>query len=214
VSKGRIELAIKRGVDLAVTTVGLTLGAPLQLGIAAAIRLDSPGPALFAQERVGQDGKRFHVYKFRTMAKNAEPVRNADGSMRVAERDARVTRVGRWLRGGLDELPQLLNVARGDMSVVGPRPDMVEHEKLYTETERGKLAVRPGITSLAAVLGRNEIPWKQRIAIDLRYIEHWSVKLDLQIIAATLCLPLGVRPFSFREVLGDLADEPLARRER
>jgi lipopolysaccharide/colanic/teichoic acid biosynthesis glycosyltransferase len=194
--------AAKRAIDLAGAAAGLTLGAPLLLGIAAAIRLDSPGGALFRQERVGRDGRVFQVVKFRTM--RPAPVEfNPDGSTRVAPGDARVTRVGRLLRGGLDELPNLINVLRGDMSLVGPRPDMPVHATQYTDEERRKLAVRPGMTSLAAVLGRNEIPWKRRIAIDLRWMDRWSLGLDLKIVAQTLFLPLGVHPFDFAPIVGD-----------
>lgn len=182
----------KRFVDYAGAATGLLVLTPLMIGIALTIRLDSPGNALFIQERVGRGGRAFKLIKFRTMHV-AAPLRfNADGSTHVDVDDARITRVGKYLRGALDELPQLLNVLRGEMSLVGPRPDMVVHRDQYTQREWRKLDVLPGITSLAAVLGRTEIPWKSRIAVDLRYIEHWSLALDAQIIAQTLLLPFGI----------------------
>jgi lipopolysaccharide/colanic/teichoic acid biosynthesis glycosyltransferase len=153
------------------------------------------------QERVGQDGAVFPLFKLRTMVSGASVRFNADGSTRIDAGDQRVTRIGKLLRGAPDELPQLLNVVLGHMSIVGPRPDLPVHAALYTEEERTKLQVPPGITSLAAVLGRNDLPWKQRIAIDLCYIEHWSLTLDAKIALQTLLLPLGVRLFDFADVV-------------
>jgi lipopolysaccharide/colanic/teichoic acid biosynthesis glycosyltransferase len=194
---------MKRAIDLLGAIVGLTLGAPLLGVIALAIAAGSRGGVLFRQQRVGRGGRPYRLLKFRTMTTGSPIQFNPDGSTRVDRADARVTRVGRLLRGGLDELPQLLNVLRGDMSLVGPRPDLPVHAEQYTDEERRKLAVRPGMTSLAAVLGRNDVPWKQRIAIDLRYIDRWSLGLDVRILLQTLCLPLGFRPCSFRDVLDD-----------
>lgn len=200
----RLGYIVKRAIDRGVATCGLVAAGPLMLAIAAAIRLDSPGGALFVQERLGRDGKPFRLLKFRTM--RPAPIRyNPDGSTKVDEADDRVTRVGRYLRGALDELPQLINVLRGDMSLVGPRPDMVSQRALYSPGEERKLAALPGITGLAVVVGRTELSWKQRIAIDVRYVDHWGLLLDLKVIAQTLLLPIGVRPFRFDEVLGDAA---------
>jgi lipopolysaccharide/colanic/teichoic acid biosynthesis glycosyltransferase len=191
----------KRALDVTVAGAGLVAAAPLMGVIAAAIRLDSPGGAIFRQDRVGKDGRVFSILKFRTM-QAAAPIRfNPDGSTRVEAVDPRVTRVGKHLRGALDELPQLWNVLRGDMSLVGPRPDMPIHAAAYTDAERKKLRALPGLTSLAVVLGRNEIPWKRRIAIDLAYLEHWSLALDLKILAQTALLAVGLRPWDFAEVL-------------
>jgi lipopolysaccharide/colanic/teichoic acid biosynthesis glycosyltransferase len=191
---------VKRALDVAVAAPALLVAAPALVALGAWIRADSPGAALYWQDRVGQGGRVFRMAKFRTMV--AAPVEfNEDGSTRVAAGDPRVTRVGRLLRGGLDELPQLWNVLRGDMSLVGPRPDMPVHATLYSAAERRKLAVRPGMTSLAAVVGRNQIPWKTRIAIDLGYVERWSLALDAKIIAQTLLLPFGVRAFDFDSFL-------------
>jgi lipopolysaccharide/colanic/teichoic acid biosynthesis glycosyltransferase len=192
--------ALKRAVDVVGAGAGLVVLAPAMTALGLLIRVDSPGPAIFKQERVGRDGKVFRLYKFRTMTTGA-PIRfNPDGSTAVDATDARVTRVGRHLRGALDELPQLVNVLVGDMSLVGPRPDMPTHAEMYTDRERTKLDVRPGITSLAAVLGRNEIQWKRRIAIDLDYLDHWSLTLDARVLLATVALAFGARPFDFSDV--------------
>ncbi|HVK76157.1 MAG TPA: sugar transferase [Kofleriaceae bacterium] len=199
-----VQWAVKRVVDVAGAAIGLAVLSPALALLGAAIRLDSPGGALFRQVRVGRDGRTFEMIKFRTMQAGAPVQFNADGSTRVAAADPRVTRIGRFLRGGLDELPQLINVLRGDMSLVGPRPDLPVHAATYTEAERGKLVVRPGMTSLAAVLGRNEIVWRTRMAIDLRYVAEWSLAIDAKIVAQTLLLPFGRRPFQFRELLRDV----------
>jgi undecaprenyl phosphate N,N'-diacetylbacillosamine 1-phosphate transferase len=154
--------------------------------IAAAVRLDSPGPALFRQDRVGRGGRVFTLYKFRSMKRGAKPLRRDDGSSLVHADDERFTRVGKLIRCGLDELPQLWNVLKGDMSLVGPRPDEPDHVRLYTERDRTKLTVLPGITGMPQVSGRNTIPWKERIAIDLEYIQKRSLLLDLKILLRTV----------------------------
>lgn len=195
---------LKRGLDVALAGGALLAGAPLMAALAAAVRLDSPGGALFVQERLGRGGRTFRLLKFRTM--RPAPIRyNPDGSTVVEPGDDRVTRVGRYLRGALDELPQLVNVVRGEMSLIGPRPDLATQRALYAAGEERKLEVRPGITGLAAVLGRNDVPWKQRIQIDIWYIDHWSLGLDLKIFVQTLALAIGRRPFDFPEVEALLA---------
>jgi lipopolysaccharide/colanic/teichoic acid biosynthesis glycosyltransferase len=199
---------VKRVFDLVAAGVGLVVLGPVMVGIGAAIRAETPGGALFRQERVGRGGRVFRLIKFRTMAAGVPVEFNADGSTKVTRGDARVTRVGRRLRGALDELPQLINVLKGEMSLVGPRPDMPVHAEMYTEEEKGKLRVKPGMTSLAAVLGRNQISWRSRIAIDLRYVENWSFGLDLKIIAQTLALPFGVRLFSFEDLVRGVEIRP------
>jgi len=193
--------AIKRALDYGLAAGGLLACGPAMAAIALAIKLDSPGGVLFTQERLGRDGRTFKLFKFRTM--RDAPIRyNPDGSTRIDPQDDRVTRVGRLLRGALDELPQLINVMRGEMSLVGPRPDMASQRSLYTPQDEKKLAALPGITSLAIVQGRNDIPWKQRVAIDVQYIERWNVWLDVRIIAQTLLLPLGLRRvIDFSDVL-------------
>jgi lipopolysaccharide/colanic/teichoic acid biosynthesis glycosyltransferase len=195
----KLGYAVKRALDYSLAAGGLVALSPLMLAIAAAIRLDSPGGALFVQERLGRGGRPFRLYKFRTM-KAAPIAYNADGSTRVDPGDARVTRVGRHLRGALDELPQLINVLRGEMSLVGPRPDMTSQRALYAPGEERKLDALPGITGLAVVVGRTEIPWKGRIALDVAYVEQWRLGLDLKILAQTLLMPLGLRAFDFDEI--------------
>jgi lipopolysaccharide/colanic/teichoic acid biosynthesis glycosyltransferase len=204
--------AIKRALDYGLAAGGLLACAPAMAVIAVAIVLDSPGGVLYAQDRLGRDGRPFRLLKFRTM--RDAPIRyHPDGSTRIDPHDDRVTRVGRWLRGGADELPQLVNVLRGEMSLVGPRPDMASQRALYTAEDEPKLAALPGLTSLAVILGRNDIPWKQRVAIDVRYIERWSLWLDLRILAQTLAMPLGYRVFNFSDVL-DAEDDPHAQDAR
>lgn len=183
-----LEWTVKRVMEWILALVLLVLTSPMQLLISLVIKLDSPGPALLRQERLGRRGNVFRMFKFRTLRwePGSKPVLNADGSTRVEPDDARLTRVGRWLRSGLDELPQLLNVLKGEMALIGPRPDEPFHRQFYTKVEEGKLTVLPGITGLPQAFGRNEIPWKQRVALDLHYIENHSMWLDLRIALRTL----------------------------
>ncbi len=186
-----LRFALKRLVDIALSLIGLVLLAiPFAL-IALAIKLDSRGPVFFRQERIGKDGRPFRVFKFRTMIVGA-----AERGLgpTVARDDERITRVGRILRNfGLDELPQLLNVIRGEMSLVGPRPTLPYQVKYYDEFQRRRLAAKPGITSLAVVSGRNALSWKERIELDVWYIDHYSLLLDLKILLRTLWCVLVTR---------------------
>jgi len=196
----KLGYVFKRAFDYGLAAGGVVACAPALALIAVAIKLDSPGSVIYRQERLGRRGRPFKLLKFRTM--RDAPIRyNPDGSTRIDPHDDRVTRVGRYLRGALDELPQLFNILRGEMSLVGPRPDMVSQRALYSDDDERKLQALPGITSLAVVSGRNDIPWKQRNQIDARYIERWTLWLDARIVAQTLLMPLGVRPFRFRDVL-------------
>lgn len=183
-----MQWGIKFVIEWFAALLFLVVSAPLQILAAIAIKLDSPGPVLFIQERLGRGGTPFRMYKFRTLRwePGASFSLNPDGSTRVDADDARLTRVGRWLRVGWDELPQLINVLKGEMAIVGPRPDAPFHRKFYTQQEERKLAVLPGITGLPQALGRNEIPWKQRIAMDLEYIDHYSLWLDVTVVARTV----------------------------
>jgi lipopolysaccharide/colanic/teichoic acid biosynthesis glycosyltransferase len=183
--------AIKYAADRLLGTLLLLLFAPLLLGIAVWILLDSGRPALMCQLRAGKGGKPFGMFKFRTMVQNAvelgRELQITDDPFGVVKDDPRITRAGRFLRRtGLDELPQLLNVVRGEMSLVGPRPDLVEQAALYTDDDRRRLSVRPGITGWAQVRGREEISWPERIALDIWYLEHWSLSLDLKILVMTV----------------------------
>jgi exopolysaccharide biosynthesis polyprenyl glycosylphosphotransferase len=190
----RGELTLKRIIDLVGSVVGLLVSWPLFLIIALAIRLDSRGPILFRQERVGEHHRRFQIYKFRTMRVGAEKeldqlkARNeADGPIFKIRDDPRVTRVGRLLRqSSLDELPQLINVLRGEMSLVGPRPPIPAEVEQYKSWHKKRLAVPPGITGLWQVSGRSELTFDEMVLLDLYYIEHWSPWLDLAILLRTL----------------------------
>jgi lipopolysaccharide/colanic/teichoic acid biosynthesis glycosyltransferase len=168
----------KRLLDLVCVGLVALPAALVSAVCAAAVRLTSTGPALFRQQRAGQDGRVFTILKFRTMFEGENPLHP------VADR---ITAVGRWLRRtSLDELPQLWNVARGEMSIVGPRPTLLYQVERYTAEQRGRLAVRPGITGLAQIRGRNEISWSERIRIDLEYVEQQSLRLDVRIMCLTV----------------------------
>jgi len=184
----------KRLLDLTLGGLALVLASPVMLVIAAAIKLDTTGPVLYRQERVGKDGGRFVVLKFRSMAKDADQMvdalrelNEATGPMFKIRRDPRVTRVGRLLRRlSLDELPQLLNVLRGDMSLVGPRPPLVSEVAAYEDWQHLRLRARPGITGLWQVSGRSEVPFEDMIRLDVHYVRNWSFELDLEILLRTI----------------------------
>jgi lipopolysaccharide/colanic/teichoic acid biosynthesis glycosyltransferase len=175
--------ALNRAADVAVAGAGLVLASPL-LGVAAlAIKLEDGGPVLYRQLRVGQGGRDFELLKLRTMVVGAE---RQGAGWAVDARDPRITRVGRVLRRlSLDELPQLWNVVRGDMSVIGPRPTLRYQVEQYTERQRRRLEVRPGITGWAQVQGRAALPWDERIELDVWYVEHRSPLVDLKILWRT-----------------------------
>src|SRR5262249_17400265 len=154
--------------------------APLMIVIAIAVRVSSKGPAWFRQARLGRGGAPFTLYKFRTMTMNAPDLRNPDGSTYSAPDDPRVTPLGKFLRASsLDELPQIFNVLRGDMSLVGPRPELPDQLRFYSETDKRRLSVRPGITGLAQLSGRNSLSWATRRQFDLEYVERQSFGFDL-----------------------------------
>jgi lipopolysaccharide/colanic/teichoic acid biosynthesis glycosyltransferase len=172
-----------------VSGAALLVSAPLLAVAMAAIRLGSPGPAIYRQRRVGRGGREFEVLKLRTMVQGAEHV---GAGLAVNENDARITRIGALLRRtSLDELPNLLNVLRGEMSLIGPRPTLPHQVASYSERQRGRLAIRPGITGWAQVNGRASLPWSERIELDLHYIEHRSLRLDLEILRRTPAMVLG-----------------------
>ena len=173
--------------DLSIASVLLLLFSPALLLCALAVLLSSPGPALFRQHRLGLHARPFTLLKFRTMIHGAPDLRNRDGSAYTGDDDRRVTPVGRVLRkSSLDELPQLFNVLRGEMSLVGPRPDQVDQIRFYSQTEKRKLHVKPGITGLAQISGRNHISWERRKALDVEYAARQSFWLDLSILARTI----------------------------
>jgi lipopolysaccharide/colanic/teichoic acid biosynthesis glycosyltransferase len=171
----------KRLLDVAVASSALVLGAPAIAATAVAVWADVGRPLLYRQPRVGLGGRVFELWKFRTM-KNA-----VDRDGRPLPDEARLTRVGRLLRGlSLDELPQLVNVLRGDMSLVGPRPLLVEYLPRYSPTQARRHEVKPGITGLAQVAGRNTLSWPEKLALDVEYVDHQSLVLDLKILARTV----------------------------
>lgn len=176
--------AAKRAFDLAVAIPATIALAPVMAGLAAWVRIDSPGPAVFRQRRAGAFGRPFTCLKFRSMVDGAE---RTGAGLKVTEDDDRITRAGRVLRRlSLDELPQLINVIRGDMSIVGPRPTVPSQIAHYDAVQRRRLMARPGMTGLAQVRGRASIPWSERIALDVQYVDTWSMALDLRIIADTV----------------------------
>jgi lipopolysaccharide/colanic/teichoic acid biosynthesis glycosyltransferase len=174
----------KRALDVVGAATGLAVGAPVLGAAAVLIKREDGGPVFYRQSRVGQDGRDFHVLKLRTMVMDAE---RQGAGFAVNDRDPRITRVGDVLRRtSLDELPQLWNVLRGDMSLVGPRPTLRYQVEQYTERQRRRLEVRPGVTGWAQVNGRTSLPWSQRIELDVWYVEHRSLLLDLRILARTV----------------------------
>jgi lipopolysaccharide/colanic/teichoic acid biosynthesis glycosyltransferase len=185
---------IPRLADTAIASLALFLTGPLALLAALAIKLDSPGPILYRQLRVGRDGRPFELYKFRTMVPGSDPI--GIGSA-VSADDPRVTRVGRLLRRfSLDEVPNLLNVLRGEMAIVGPRPTIPAQVELYTRRQRRRLEVLPGLTGWAQVSGRAGVSWEERIELDVWYVEHRSPALDLRILGRTAALLLSGRGLS------------------
>jgi lipopolysaccharide/colanic/teichoic acid biosynthesis glycosyltransferase len=177
---------LPRWIDVLLASVALVVAAPFLLVAAVAIKLTSPGPVIYRQRRIGKDGARFELYKLRTMVLGADPV---GVGTPVLEGDPRVTRAGRVLRRwSLDEIPNLVNVIRGDLAIVGPRPTLEAQVDLYTPRQRRRLEVKPGLTGWAQVNGRAGIPWEERIELDVWYVDHRSLALDLRILGRTLRL--------------------------
>jgi lipopolysaccharide/colanic/teichoic acid biosynthesis glycosyltransferase len=180
---------IRRAIDIVGGSLALVLAAPVMAVAVLAIRLESRGHPIYTQRRVGKDGRSFALLKLRTMVDGAE---NIGARLAINENDPRVTRAGALLRRtSLDELPNLLNVVRGDMSFIGPRPTIPAQVAQYTERQRGRLAIKPGITGWAQVNGRTTLPWSERIELDLYYIEHRSPALDARILWRTVAIVLG-----------------------
>ena len=178
---------VKRVLDCAISLPALAVGAiPMGL-VALAIKLDSPGPVLFKQDRIGKDGKVFQILKFRSMCEGAE---HTGSGVYSGKGDARVTRVGKFIRAtSIDELPQLINILRGDMSLIGPRPPLTYHPwpyEEYTDEQKRMFEVRPGITGWAQVHGRKDVEWHKRIELNVWYVDHVSFKLDAKIFFLTI----------------------------
>jgi len=178
---------IKRGLDIIFSLVLLIIGGIFLLIVGLIIKIDSPGPAIFKQERLGLNGKVFNIYKFRSMCQGAEKKGTGVYSLKG---DPRVTKVGRFIRAtSIDELPQLINILKGEMSFIGPRPTLTYHPwKLeeYTDEQMKRFKVRPGVTGLAQINGRKDIPWDERIIYDVNYVENLSFMLDLKILLKTI----------------------------
>jgi lipopolysaccharide/colanic/teichoic acid biosynthesis glycosyltransferase len=185
----RPRKGLPRAADIAIAIGGLALVSPLLVAAAIAIKLESRGPVLYRQRRVGKDGRIFELFKLRTMRQGADPVGVGTA---VTIDDPRVTRVGSWLRRySLDELPNLINVLRGEMRIVGPRATLPAQVELYTPRQLRRLDLRPGVTGWAQIHGRAGIPWEERIELDVWYVEHRSLWLDLKILARTPRALLG-----------------------
>jgi lipopolysaccharide/colanic/teichoic acid biosynthesis glycosyltransferase len=179
----------KRALDLLIAVPAVIVSAPLVLVFCVLIRRESDGSPIFTQERAGLDGKPFAIFKLRTMVTGAEHI---GAGLAVLQGDARITRTGEFLRRySLDELPNLWNVLRGEMSIVGPRPTLMGQVELYTERQRERLLVPPGISGWAQVNGRASLPWSERIELDIWYVEHRSLWLDLRILVKTARMVLG-----------------------
>lgn len=183
-----VNLVVKRIIDFFGSFIGIIILSPFLLIIMIVIKSTSKGPIFFTQERLGKNGETFKIIKFRTMVLNAEKI--GDGLFVKTEHDNRITKIGKLLRAtSLDELPQLLNVIMGDMSLVGPRPPVPHHPHEYADYstfQRKRFEMRPGITGLAQVTVRNSVPWDERIVVDVEYIENFNIWLDIKILFNTI----------------------------
>lgn len=194
VSISGLNQLVKRSIDMFFAALALVLSAPLMGLIALMIKLESPGPVLFRQERVGRNGRRFTVYKFRSMVEGADEqkaalldLNEAEGPLFKIRDDPRTTRVGKWLRKfSLDELPQLYNVVNGEMSLIGPRPPLPAEVQQYQEWHKRRLEVAPGLTGLSQISGRSELTFDETALLDIYYIENWSLALDTKILLQTI----------------------------
>ena len=190
----RSRRILKRTLDLIAASALLVLTAPLSLAAALLVRTGSPGPVIFRQERIGRDGEPFQMLKFRTMVAGAEDrlaeiehLNEVDGALFKIADDPRVTEIGRVLRKwSIDELPQLVNVLRGDMSMVGPRPPLPSEVAQYDAWQLRRLRIRPGLTGVWQVSGRSDVPFDEAVRLDLFYIENWSLGTDLWLLAKTI----------------------------
>ena len=191
--KRKKYMAFKRGMDIAISGIGLIIASPIMLLTSILIKIDSPGNVLFMQERIGKDGKVFKIAKFRSMCTGAE---HTGSGVYSEKNDARVTRVGKFIRAtSIDELPQLYNILKGDMSLIGPRPPLTYHPwtiNKYTEEQMHMFDVRPGITGWAQIHGRKSVEWNKRIELNVWYVRHISFWLDLEIFfTSRITLPQG-----------------------
>lgn len=180
-----IYIKIKRVMDIVISLLGVIVTSPILIITAIAIKLESKGPIIFKQERLGVGGKIFKIYKFRSMCVGAEK-----GGVYESKNDSRVTRVGKFIRKtSIDELPQFFNILKGDMSLIGPRPTLTYHPwpyEQYTEMQKQRFNVRPGVTGWAQVNGRKEVPWDKRLEYDVEYVNNLSFKMDMNIFMKTI----------------------------
>lgn len=180
-----IYIKIKRVMDIVISLLGVIVTSPILIITAIAIKLESKGPIIFKQERLGVGGKIFKIYKFRSMCVGAEK-----GGVYESKNDTRVTRVGKFIRKtSIDELPQFFNILKGDMSLIGPRPTLTYHPwpyEQYTEMQKQRFNVRPGVTGWAQVNGRKEVPWDKRLEYDVEYVNNLSFKMDMNIFMKTI----------------------------
>lgn len=201
---------IKRLLDILFAILALPFWLILLLVVGIFILIEDKGSVFYNAPRLGRNGRVFKMYKFRSMKMNAPDIRNSDGSTFNAKDDPRLTRIGKFIRKtSIDETPQLLNVLLGDMSIVGPRPDLPEHRALYRGSEERKLEVKPGVTGYSQAYYRNSMPWKEKIVKDIEYIDHMSFWMDTKIIGKTIATvfshenvyvaPAPVKPESNRE---------------
>ena len=189
-----VQQAIKRFLDIVFSALVIVVLWPVFLLLYIVVRIDSQGPGIFRQSRLGRGGKPFTCYKFRTMVADAPHIRKPDGSAYTGADDPRITRVGHFLRKtSLDELPQFFNVLKGDMSIVGPRPEQVDQVRYYSERQKKRLLVKPGMTSWATIHGRNTLPWEKRLELDADYVENYSLALDARIFLLTIPMLLSTR---------------------
>lgn len=180
-----IYIKIKRVMDIVISLLGVIVTSPILIITAIAIKLESKGPIIFKQERLGVGGKIFKIYKFRSMCVGAEK-----GGVYESKNDSRVTRIGKFIRKtSIDELPQFFNILKGDMSLIGPRPTLTYHPwpyEQYTEMQKQRFNVRPGVTGWAQVNGRKELPWDKRLEYDVEYVNNLSFKMDMNIFMKTI----------------------------
>ncbi len=177
-------MILKRILDIVLGVIGLIVTSPLWLYVIIRIKTEDQGPIFFVQERVGRNGQLFQMYKFRSMVVDAE---KKGAGIFVSSDDERITRIGKFIRKtSIDELPQLINVLKGEMSIVGPRPTLEYQVKRYNERQKRRLLVNPGITGWAQINGRNNMTWPEKIELDLWYIDHWNIGLDFKIIGRSI----------------------------
>lgn len=205
-SGARGMIRVKHALDRILALVGLVVFSPLFAAVALWVLVESGRPVLLRQLRAGKEGRRFRMLKFRTMIPDAVEVGRSLGLTEdpygIVPDDPRITRSGRFLRRtSLDELPQLWNVLQGEMSLVGPRPDLVEQVANYAPADRRRLAVRPGITGWSQIHGRDEIPWPVRFEQDAWYVEHWSISLDAKILLRTMAQVVRRKPTPTEDVM-------------